>query len=438
MKKFIKLMLTAFLVMGITGCTSEEKPEKKEETGTIDPTEVEATIKFSWWGGEARHDATLTAIDAFQKKYPNITVEAEYGAWSGWEDAQSMALYSNTAADVMQVNWNWINAYSEDGSNFADLNNFSQIIDLSQFPQTSLDACIEANQLQAIPVSTTGRVFFWNDTVWNAAGLELPKTMDDFIAAGEIFKTVLGDDYYPLVVGEYDRTILMVAYLESVYGKPWVENSELQYTKEEIVVGLDWMSMLEDKHVIPTVATITGDGAESIDKNPRWIDGHYGGIYEWDSSFLKMEKALDENQNLVVGEYFDMGDYQGGFAKVSMGFAINENSSNKEAAALLINFLLNESEGISAMGTERGIPLSAVAKTQLSNAGTMDEKVLEANTTMLSWVKFPLDPKFEAASLKTTKTGVYYEVFENLSYDLYTADQAADVLINGINEELGN
>lgn len=440
MKKMIKFTLAAFLLMGLVACTSNtgNEPAPTEKPEVLDPTQIEATITFSWWGGESRHEATIAAVAAFQEKYPNIKVETNYGAWSGWEDAQSMALYSKTAADVMQVNWNWINAYSEDGSNFVDLRDYSSIIDLTQFPQASLDACIEADELQAAPISTTGRVFFWNEAAWEAAGLALPTSMDEFIASGETFKTVLGDDYYPLVVGEYDRIILMVSYLESVYGKTWVENGQLQYSKEEIIEGLEWITMLEEKHVIPTIATITGDGAESIDKNPRWIDGHYGGIYEWDSSFSKMDKALDENQKLVVGDYFPMGDYQGGFAKVSMGFAINENSANKEAAALLINFLLNEAEGIELMGTERGIPLSAVAKEQLGAAGSMDEKVLEANTKMLSWVQFQLDPKFEAASLKTTKTGVYYEVFENLSYGLYTAEQAADVLINGISEELGN
>lgn len=435
MKKFLKLSLSALLLLALVACTGTKKDAEPETTG-VDPTQVEATIKFSWWGGEARHEATLKAVEAFTLKYPNITVETEYGAWSGWEDAQSMALYAGTAADVIQVNWNWIDSYSEDGSIFADLNTYSSIVDLSQFPAASLDACTQANELQAVPVSTTGRVFFWNKAVWEKAGLEFPKTVEDLVAAGEVFNTKLGKDFYPLVVGEYDRTILMVSYLESVYGKAWVVDGKLQYTKEEIVEGLNWITMLEEKHVIPTIATITGDGAETIDKNPRWIDGHYGGIYEWDSSFTKMEAALDDQQELVVGDYFTMGANQGGFAKVSMGLAITESSKNKEAAALLINFLLNDPTGIELMGTERGIPLSKVALDQLTAAGTMNAKVLEANTKMLAWVKFPFDPKFEAASLKTTKTGVYYEAFENLSYGNYTADQAADVLINGINAEL--
>ena len=83
-------------------------------------------------------------------------------------------------------------------------------------------------------------------------------------------------------------------YLESVYGKPWVENNELQYTAEEIQTGMDFITKLEQGHVIPTIATIQGDMADSLDKNAKWIDGKYAGIFEWDSSASKFRKAIVE------------------------------------------------------------------------------------------------------------------------------------------------
>ncbi|RRD93763.1 carbohydrate ABC transporter substrate-binding protein [Clostridiales bacterium COT073_COT-073] len=446
MKKILSIMLALLILAGctatkpVTPSGDQEKASNTQQTEQtkVDPKTAEATIKFSWWGGDSRHEATIAAVEAFQKKYPNIKVETEYGAWSGWEDAQSTAFFSGTAADVVQVNWNWLDNYSGDGKIFADLNNYSEIIDLSQFPESSLKDCTIAEKLQAIPVANSGRIFFWNDKVFEKAGLAVPTTLDELMKAGPVFKEKLGDDYYPLIMGEYDRIIFMVYYLESVYGKPWVKDKTLQYSKEEIMAGLEFFNMLEDQHVLPSIATIAGDGAESIDKNPRWIDGHYGGIFEWDSAFTKMEKAQDDNQGLVVGDYFkDMGEHKGGFAKVSMGLAITETSKNKEAAALLIDYLLNDEEAIKILKTQRGVPASKKAFKLLSDEKLLDPKVADANSKVLNWVSFPLDPKFEDASLKTTKTGVYYEVFENLSYDTYTVEQAADVLIKGINEALG-
>ncbi len=45
----------------------------------------------------------------------------------------------------------------------------------------------------------------------------------------------LGDDYYPLHLGAYDRMILMVFYLESKYGKDWADptTSTLNYTADD-------------------------------------------------------------------------------------------------------------------------------------------------------------------------------------------------------------
>ncbi|OYO90905.1 hypothetical protein CG709_12985, partial [Lachnotalea glycerini] len=156
------------------------------------------------------------------------------------------------------MNWNWITSFSSDGSAFADLNQYSSIIDLTQFDQSKLDLCTVADKLQAIPVSMTGRIFYWNKTTFEKAGISVPTSLEELKKAGETFKTVLGDEYYPLVVGEYDRMVLMVYYLESVYGKPWVENGELQYTAEEVQTGLEFIQSLEDDHVIPSAETVTG------------------------------------------------------------------------------------------------------------------------------------------------------------------------------------
>ena len=55
---------------------------------------------------------------------------------------------------------------------------------------------------RCVPVSMTGRIFFWNMTTFNKAGItEVPKSLDDLMAAGKAFKEKLGDDYYPMHLG---------------------------------------------------------------------------------------------------------------------------------------------------------------------------------------------------------------------------------------------
>ena len=374
---------------------SEAAPSEAHEINTTDP--IELTI--SWWGGDSRHEAYQKALEAFHEKYPNITVSPTYGAWSGWEEKQSTALAADQGSDVMQVNWNWLYQYSPTGEKFVDLREYSDVIDLSQWSDTAKNACIVADSLQAVPISMTGRIFYWNMNTFKQAGIEaVPTSYDDLIAAGKAFQEKLGDDYYPLAIGQYDRMILMTFYLESKYGKAWVENNECQYSEEEIVDGLNFIDSLEDNHVIPTRPTMIAAGFDSIDKSQEWIDGKYAGIFEWDSAPSKYQSALADNSGFTVA---------------------------------LIDFLWN-GEGAAIMGSECGIPASTAGLASAQAADAVKPLVLEANTKVLAFVDMPLDPYYESSKLKDTTDGIYTDVFDGLSYDEYDPQEAAEILLDGV------
>lgn len=415
MKKWIACLLT--MVMALTAVAAM----------------ADGSLTFSWWGGDARHEATQAALDAYKAATGN-EVTATYSAWSGWEDKMSQYFASDSAFDVNQVNWNWLFSFvNADGtSKFYDLNQLSGIIDLTQFDEKALAQCTVDGQLLAIPVSMTGRIFYWNKTSFEKAGLEVPASLADLMAAGPVFAEKLGDDCYPLALGAYDKMILMVYYLESVYGKDWVVDGQLNYTAEEVQAGLQFIQDLEDNHVIPTAATLLGDGADSLDKNPKWMEGKYAGIFEWDSSATKFESALNEGNEFVVGDYFaDMGEYQGGFTKVSLAFAISNTAADKEMAAGLIEYLLNSEDGAKLLNSQRGIPLSKKANEICLSENLLDAKVAEANAKVIAWCSNSLDPKFEASALKNND-GVYYDTMDGLSYKDYSIEEAAEVLIEGI------
>lgn len=167
------------------------------------------------------------------------------------------------------------------------------------------------------------------------------------------------------------------------------------------------------------------------------MEGKYAGIWEWDSSASKFEKALNEGQEFIVGDYFtDIGEYQGGFTKVSMAMCIANTAADKKLAASLIEYLLNSEEGARLMNSQRGIPLSKKANELCLAEGLLNAKVAEANSKVMAWCKNALDPQFEAAALKNSD-GVYADAFEGLSYGDYSIEEAAEALIEGINEVLG-
>ena len=396
------------------------------------------TLTMSWWGGESRHNAYQEALKAFSAEHSNVTVNPTFAAWSGWEDTMSTKFAGGVAEDVCQINWNWLYNYSGNGQTFMDLNSVTDYLDMSQWDDAKLAACNVANAQQCVPVAMTGRIFYWNMTTFNKAGItEVPKSLDDLMAAGKAFQEKLGDDYYPMHLGAYDRMILMVFYLESKYGKDWADptTSTLNYTADEIAEGIDFIKSLVDGHVImplPTYYGANGDGATH--QSNEWITGKIAGIFEWDSAASKYQDALDEENKagFTVGEEIKFGDYNGGFSKVSMGLAITKTCEHPAEAATLINFLLNEKEGAEIMGSECGLPASKAGLEAAQAAGKIKELVAEANGKVMAFVGFQLDPLFEANDLKANGTGIYQEVFDTVDYDNASGADVVDTLLDGM------
>lgn len=445
LKRALAMGLSVVTVLSLTACGGSNTPSGSATPGTSTTPAAEGTatpdagntgditIRFSWWGGDTRTAAYQEAIKAFEAANKGITIKAEYGAWDGWEKSMSTAFYGKTAPDVNQINWNWIESFSKDGSVFEDLNAYNEIIDLSQFEQSALDACTVAGELQAIPVALTGRTFFWNKSVFEKAGIDVPASIEDLLAAGKAFEEKLGKDYYPLALGEYDRMILMVHYLEAKYEKAWVVDGKVNFTEEEVAEGLKFIASLEENHVIPSSQKLLGDGAASLDKNQNWIDGHYAGIFEWDSAVSKYQTALDATQNfeLIVGDALK-GMEKGGFTKVALGLAITEGTKYGKECANFIEFLLN-GDGAAIIGSELGVPLSK--KGIEAAKATLNEMTALANAKVIANNSYPLDAKFEDAKLKNNTDGVYFTAMSDLSYDgVDKVNDIAKSLIEEINE----
>ena len=423
---------------GNGGAASSTASSAAEAASVAGLSSDPVTLTMSWWGGESRHNAYQEALKAFSAEHTTITVNPTFAAWSGWEDTMSTKFAGGVAEDVCQINWNWLYNYSGNGQTFLDLNSVTDYLDMSQWDDAKLGACNVANAQQCVPISMTGRIFYWNMTTFNKAGItEVPATEDDLFAAGKAFQEKLGDDYYPLHLGAYDRMILMVFYLESKYGKDWADpvTSTLNYTEDEIAEGLAFIKSLVDNHVMMNLKTYYSANSDTAThQSNEWITGKIAGIFEWDSAATKYSSALDDanKDGFTVGEEIKFGDYNGGFSKVSMGLAITKTCEHPAEAATLINFLLNEEKGASIMGSECGIPASKAGLAAAQAAGAVKDLVAEANAKVMAFTTNKLDPLFENNDLKASGTGIYQEVFDTVDYDGVAGADVVDTLLDGM------
>ena len=152
------LALAGALALQLAACGTAQQPAAEQTSTQPDPV----ALTMSWWGDDARTEAYRQAVQTFEAKLQYITVETTCGA----------AADEDQTADVMQVDWTWL---GQNADRFVDLNDYSDVIDLEQFSQSALDACTVDGALLAVPMSVTGRIFYWNTRTFDQAGMYLPR-----------------------------------------------------------------------------------------------------------------------------------------------------------------------------------------------------------------------------------------------------------------------
>lgn len=428
MHKKVAVILSALMCLLVgTSCSDTSNISSSIINNNIqyNPDE-ECTITISWWGGDERHEATEKAIEVFESRYPNIHVETDYGAWSGWKNKVFDELDNGTCTDVIQVNYDWLVTESYDGSGFYNLESLSNYIELSNFSNDILEFGRRNGVLNAIPVSITGRSMFYNKSVYDKAGVDIPSTWDDLMTVAPKINAI---GSYPLNCSNNDTTCtawyLCVVYEQQKTGKEFItSDGELGFTVEEIADALQFYKDLQDNGVVRSVqVTKAQDTAENNYECKTWKNGVIGGILEWGSSVSKYQGTLENPEDLVIGNLLTMEDTKssGWFYKPSLLFAINKDTQYPVQSAMLLDFLLNDSESAEILGTTRGIPVSSSALAVLEEKNMLSGLAYESNNQIVDKGLIVISPYME----NTKMTEYYNQAIEEVSMEILSPYDAA-------------
>jgi oligogalacturonide transport system substrate-binding protein len=327
---------------------------------------ADTTLRFAWWGGDSRHKPTLQAIKLFEAKNPGVVIKGEYMGFDGYSERLLTQIAGSTEPDIMQLNWAWVPAqFSKSGETFFDLYKAKGSINLTAFGDL-IKSCEIRGKLNSIPVSNTARFFFWQKNVFDKAGIPFPKTWDELFADGKIFEQKLGKDYYPIDGMLYDVINLSQSYMLQKTGKFWIDpkTPRVAYTKAEALEFVKIYKKFTQSHVvIPLDQRLSLATQETpTEQFNEWYTGKWAGIYIWDSTFLQRITPLPKTTVCDVSSFLTMkgAKNSGYFSRPAMVLAVSRHSKNPLLAAKFIDFMLNDPEGIRALGTSRGAPSSKI------------------------------------------------------------------------------
>lgn len=398
----------------------------------VAPSTQAADLRFSWWGGESRHVATQKAIAACGAKHGH-NVKGEFTGFDGYLEKLTTQMAGKTEADIVQVNWPWLPLFSRNGDGFADLRKLSGL-DLSNWTEADLNSGSMEGVLQGLPVSTTGRVFFFNSTTFEKAGVAIPTTWEEFFAATKTVKEKLGKDYFTFNAVKETAHLVTILTVTQKTGKDMVDpkTNRVAWTPEELAEGISFLGKLVETGAIRSQKEEAADGNVNLFEKPQWAEGKIAGSYEWDSTWSKYADPLKDGQVLkpVAMLKVDGAVTEGVYRKPSMVFSVSKHSKNPEAAAQILNCLLNEPEGIDALGTSRGLPTSKAAIARLGEQG--EPEVRAANAIVMAATGPTVSPFNEHPEIRAA----FIDTLEEYAYGQIDAADAAAQIIDTVNDVL--
>lgn len=355
MKHRMLLTAAAAALLFTTACSEEQVITSHEE---------QIEISLSWWGNDQRNEYTIAAVKLFEKLHPEIRVKCNYSEWSGYQARSDVQMVSGTEADVMQINYAWIEQYSPDGDGFYDIQQLSDYVDLSNFTEDELNYGMQEGKLNAVPIALNTQSIYINQTLYDSYGLDTPQTWEDFFDAAEVMQ----GEVYPIAMTSKSSWFFITGYAEQICGKQFMTmDGELNFTAEDIQIMLDFYRRLINEKVMPQVEYFERLAPE---------DGIYAGIVAWlsdGSSYC--DRAVKNGYEYIVADYpvsssAQIGD--GWYAKPATMYAISQNTDHPKESAMLLDFLLNSTEMAELQRIEKGIPLSDSAQTYLAQNDQLD------------------------------------------------------------------
>lgn len=341
--------------LALAGCAGGDTPAAD---ATFDPNE-KVTLDLAFWGNDVRAELYNEAIAAFNEEYPNITVNPTFLTFPEfWEKRQTEAA-GGGLPDVMQFDYSYLRQYSENNL-LLDLEPYlGGIIETDALPQNILDIGVVGDKTYGIATSTNAWGLFTNPVLLEQAGVEefAGGSWEDYDAWMQSVTEGSGGAFW----GGGDWTGRIQNFelqLRAEGGNLFTEDGEPGFDEEQLKDFWEQGSEIRENGTVIPQARVEElapkGGFDSALTASELTWDNFGGGYLGGLGEGYTELGLVEPPVTVEGAK-DL------YLKPSMLHTISQSTEHPEAAATLVNFLVNSPESGEIFGTNRGLPASETA-----------------------------------------------------------------------------
>ncbi|MFC5650387.1 ABC transporter substrate-binding protein [Paenibacillus solisilvae] len=422
-----------FSILALSGCGGTTNDNNSQ--GASGKPGDKVTLRFSWWGSDDRHKATLAALDKYMELNPNIKVEAEYGGFDGYEQKLKTQLAGGTAPDLIQVDQPWLFDISQQGDVFVDLNTLKDTVDLTQFDNKFLaDYSTVNNKLLGLPTGIIGMVFYYNKDLFTKYGIpeDTKWDWDNLLVYGKKVHDQSNGKDVLMNIDPNLATELVRYYVMQKTGNQFVKDDyTLGFDKTVAVEAMNYIKKYLDAGVIQPFEESTAF-SNKIEQNPKWFKGEIGFTMNFTSNIPVMKKDITFATDVTASVIAKDAKRTAVDTRPAQIFAINKNSKNVKESAKLMNWLLNDKDAATILGDVRGTPASNSSLKVLTDAGKIEPSIAKGTEIALKTSGGPLNGISSNAELGKIRL----DNIQKLAYKKATPEQAADELIKNMNAKL--
>lgn len=350
-------VLCMMLFIAACGSSGSTNPNNGANDGNNNNSKV--TLGVTWAGSQARHDATLKALDMYAESNSNVAFEPDYMGFDTYFTKLATLSAARKLPDIMQIDTGNLMDYAMRDQ----LAEISDTIDTTNIDEKLLSAGKVNGKQYGIPIGTNTITFMYNKTALDKLGVTVPDegySWDEWVAIARDIKP-------KLEAGKYVMQDLSIAtgttesdkyeIYQLAYGKGFLHTPDGQFSidKETYIQFNELFAQLRDEGIVPP-ADVTA-GHKQYDP---MLDNFLNGTILIQRDYAAGFPAFDSvNPGQYAMTLVPHALESGGFLLPSQFFTISKDTANLEAAKSLINWFINDLSAGQTLGLVRGVPVSS-------------------------------------------------------------------------------
>ncbi|MBE1592975.1 ABC transporter substrate-binding protein [Nonomuraea angiospora] len=386
------------------------------------------TLRFSYWGSDARQKMTQEAIKRFEAKNPDIDIEEEFSGFGAYYDTLATRVASDQTPDVITLEIRGLREYAERGT-LADLSSAVDTADIDA--KVLATGAIDGKQF-AIPTGVNAWSLVVDPKAIKDAGQSLPDdttwTWDEYVDLAAKITAGTGGKVYGTQQA-FNPAFLQI--FAAQRGESLYKGNRIGVSPETLKAWWAIHQKLIRTKGSPDAAKSIELGTQGEDRSLFATRNGAMGMW-WSNQLGSINKASGGKAVDLLRMPKAPGAAAGGmFLQPAMFYTASAKSEHQAAAAKFIDFMINDPEAGAIILSDRGLPAnSQVLAAVRDKLPETDKKTL----AFLDKVKgeladSPAAPPKRASAIEAILTRYTNEVLSGRM----TPDKAAQKLITEAN-----